>query len=661
MRGSLIRLLAGCAVVAIQACNCSGGESYVIERDVSTGNGNPAGSACTIDADCESGRCQNGVCSTGECDGDDDCRDNEVCVFGECTPDSSFECTADQHPIIDINPAEVDFGAVAVGVSPDGGATGETRSVTIRNLGSCLLTLQGVGFSSTTPPDFRCGANQCDISTFPKRLPPNRAYTVDVTYTPSVPGERTGQLQIRSDDENYPTQMVPLIGRYSGVPRFLVEPEIVDFGFVAPAQTLVKKVRVSNVGDGNAVLRLTDVRMGSAAVTAYTSTPDISFPANVVTLRPTTQGAADCLTTGGCVDIDVTFRPPAYASYSNELLLTYETAAGQPPGSARVLLKGFSTTPPVLNVSETVIDFGDTQVGSTVTPRVVRIENNGQTPMTAQVTISPLSSTDFSVEAPTPFELPVPPGGYALMRVNYDPTVLGTVTGEIRVASNDPTTYNAAFGAGTKTLTVRANGTPNMFNDLLKVEMTFENGDNGFFGNDFRDVDLMLEGPQGDLCTKPTYSVNAQGQITGILEDPCATWTYGGTPRWQAIGAAREPERIILANAGTAQGNYVVKVSYEEDCASIPTQLIAGLLGIGIDALVGYISGGVIDLGSSDIASFIANNCWDHAASTATVTVFINGAANMNCSKRLGSAGLVRDVVTINRNAVGQFTATCVP
>ncbi|MEW5849503.1 MAG: choice-of-anchor D domain-containing protein [Myxococcota bacterium] len=636
------------AVGALVACNDT--EGYVVEKEVTKeAEGAPVGSACTLDSECQTGRCVGGVCTTDNCETDADCREDEACVFGECTPETDFECTADIHPIIDVNPAEIDFGAVLVGDVAE-------QIVTVKNLGSCLLTIQAVGFSSTTPGDFTCEG--CEPDDFPVRIPPNRSMDVTVKFSPTAPGERTGQLQVRSDDEEYPTLSIPLIGRYEGQPRLLVEPQILDFGYVAAASTVQRTVRLSNVGSGNAVLTLTDVRLASAALPGFSFEPAINFPANTVVLTPTVEGATDCIETGGCIDITVTFTPPAFQVYTNDLLVTYEPAAADLP-YATVQLKGFSTTPPVLTLSEDFIDFGDQMLGTQVDYRVVSITNNGQTPMEVQVTMSPLSSTDFSVDAPSPLLLPVAPGDYATIKVHYDPTILGEQVGEIRIATNDPQTYNAAFGTGTKTITVRGNGTPNVFNDIMKVEMTFENGDSGFFGNDFRDVNLILESPGFDLCQEPDYITDLNGQITGIFQDYCAQWTTYGTPQWTAIGAAREPERIILNNAGQASGDYTVSVTYIEDCASIPSGMLAGLLGIGTDALVGYISGGLIDLDSGAISDMIAENCWDHAGSDVTVTIFINGSGNsVQCASHLGNKGQTRPVARVNRTN-GQFTATC--
>lgn len=663
MRRVWLKWAAMVVVLGAKACSCDSGTGYVYEQQTTRENGSPAGAACTVDSECQSGRCQGGVCSTGGCEDDTQCRDGELCVFGECQPDDTFACTADTHPIIDINPADLDFGTVSVGHS-------ETRSVVIRNLGSCLLTLQGVGLSSSTPPDFACGAGQCETAGFPRRLPPNRSYTVDVTFTPAAPGDREGQLQIRSDDETYPVQIVPMVGHYSGVPRILVEPTILDFGFVSPTATppanaATRGVRIYNVGEGNALLTITDVRLASAAITQFTFTPEIRSPANVVTLSPTTAGDPNCIMSGGCVDLEVTFSPDGFQNYTNELLITYDPPpeAGAFPYVA-VPLKGYSTTPPVVQVTPTILDFGDRNIGSTVQYETLTITNNGQTHMSVTVDMHFDSSTDFSIDQPSQFEVPVAPGNYTTVKVHYDPTVLDVVNGQILITTNDPTTYNALYGPGTVAVPVRGRGLPNMFNDILKVEMTFENGDNGFFGNDFRDVNLIVESPLGNVCSQPLYQVNAQGQIIGVVQDFCAAWTGTGmgNAQWIAVGAAREPERVIVSNITDANppAPYRVQASYEEDCAFLPTQLLASLLGFGVDALVGYISSGTIDLGSEAISDFIANYCFDRSSSGVTITLFINGVPTMNCSKSLGAKGQVRDLATVTRTN-GQFSASCAP
>lgn len=640
------------------AAGCNDGTGYVRDNViyVTADAGPPKGTACTLDSECAPLRCQGGVCTDLECTTEADCREDELCLFNECTPDTSFECTADIHPIIDVNPTTlVDFGAVAMGST-------ETRTVTITNLGSCLLTLQGIGLSTTSSRDFACANGMCDTENFPRRVAPGRRLEVDVTLTPTVPGAQAGELQIRSDDENFPTLKLALVGRYEGTPRFLVEPEVLDFGYVnfsapPPGNTVTRTVRLSNVGEGNASLTIKDASLRSAGLPGFAFTPEISTPLHQVVLRPVQTGA-DCLTTQSCLDVQVTFTPPNAANFANDLIFTYDPAPDGVQPYVKVQLKGFSTTPPVLQLSEATVGFGDQTIGSTVEERVITVTNAGQTDLTLQISLDPLSSTDFSIVQPSASTVPVPPGDYANFRIKYDPAVLGQVAGKVLVASNDPVIYNAAYEPGTQLITVRGTGTPATFNDLLKVEMTWENGDNGWFGNDFRYATLHLESPVGEDCTEPIYQLGQNGQILGILTDPCSQWMMGGSPRWMAIGAAKEPQRIILVNAGETEGDYKVQVSYEQDCASIPTGLVADLLGIAVDALVGYASGGTIDLGAGDIAGFISNNCWDHASSATQVTVFINGVAAQQCTKTLGARGDVCDVVKINRHN-GVFTAQC--
>jgi hypothetical protein len=90
-------------------------------------------------------------------------------------------------------------------------------------------------------------------------------------------------------------------------------------------------------------------------------------------------------------------------------------------------------------------------------------------------------------------------------------------------------------------------------------------------------------------------------------------------------------------------------------------QPIAALTGRSIEELLAALDSGVVDLDSADIASFIANNCWTHAPTTAVVTAFINGTAAITCNRDLESPGLVRDVLRVTRSAAGGFSAACVP
>ena len=578
---------------------------------------------------------------------DSSCRDHEVCVLGACSPLDAFECTGDQHAIVDVNPAEVNFGA------------GGTATLTIRNLGSCLLTVQNVFLTASTPADFSCAGGLCEASAYPKLLPPNRAIGVELSFTPAAAGVRSGELRINSDDANQPSLAVTLVGNSgSGQSRLLLEPEVLDLGFVPPGQEAARTVRLSNIGNGNAVIRLSNVSLAAGA-TQFSSTPEISAPTNVITLRPGVRDAPDCLNTGACLDIAVRFQPTATSEQTNELLVTYETTPGA-PSTARVFLRASSATPPVLAPTPATLDFGNQALGGMVAAQLVQIENTGPSLLTVHSVVLLNGSSDFLVDPLSLLQRRINPGAATQLRVTYDPTQEGSVMAQLRVSSNDPVVYDAALGAGVRSITVVGNGTGTAPGDLLKLEMTFGSATGDPVQRDLQDVDLMLESPLGDLCTKPTYSVDSTGGITGILEDSCASWTTGA-PSWVKLGGTRQMERIILRGPGLLAGDYTAKVSYQQDCTFMLLQPIAALTGRSIEELLAALDSGVVDLDSADIASFIANNCWTHAPTTAVVTAFINGTAAITCNRDLESPGLVRDVLRVTRSAAGGFSAACVP
>jgi hypothetical protein len=265
---------------------------------------------------------------------------------------------------------------------------------------------------------------------------------------------------------------------------------------------------------------------------------------------------------------------------------------------------------------------------------MVSITNSGTSDLTISVSMTALSSTDFRYDPPTLSV--IPPSGVSYLNIIYEPAGLNQQNATLQVQSNDPDTplHN---------ISLTGFGLSPYANDTLKVEMTFENGDDGFFGNDFRDVNLYLESPYGLICDKG---------------EPNPDWTSGGTndqtnfgnPMWTAIGVAEEPERVILFDAHEdAYGTFKGCAYYREDCASIPTDILAGLMGIGVSALLAGLTEGLITPDSQDVAEFISNNCWDHDSSRAMLSTFVNGQQVAQHSVRLGSKGDYSCPVTVQR------------
>jgi hypothetical protein len=192
----------------------------------------------------------------------------------------------------------------------------------------------------------------------------------------------------------------------------------------------------------------------------------------------------------------------------------------------------------------------------------------------------------------------------------------------------------------------------------LKVEMEFSNADNSWAGSDFRNVDLNIENVRTGLtCTKPRFlSVGPSG--TGVFADSCAEWNaFGqlGHTSWIGLGEYEEPERVFVIGLGPNGGqgeSFNIGVTYIEDCANIPSGLLADILGIGGSILLGVLGGAVgvpIAVDPSSISDTIANNCFDHASTTVTTRISLDGVVVASPQTRLGEKGDFATVATMKR------------
>jgi hypothetical protein len=96
-----------------------------------------------------------------------------------------------------------------------------------------------------------------------------------------------------------------------------------------------------------------------------------------------------------------------------------------------------------------------------------------------------------------------------------------------------------------------------------------------------------------------------------------------------------------------------------EDCSSIPTQIVASILGIGVEALLGYLTGG-ITIPGQDIGDIIQSVCVSHSGTSGTIRVSVNGAIVSEKGFNLGSKGdtqYVTDIIRTTNSSGSTFTA----
>ena len=111
----------------------------------------------------------------------------------------------------------------------------------------------------------------------------------------------------------------------------------------------------------------------------------------------------------------------------------------------------------------------------------------------------------------------------------------------------------------------------------------------------------------------------------------------------------------MLADA-TQDGTYRVMLQYMEDCSALPTELLAGVLGISVDALITYLSSGVININGQDVGAIIQNTCFSRSGTSGTVRVWVNGQVIKEKTVSLGKKGDTAYALDLIRSG-GKFSA----
>jgi hypothetical protein len=610
----------------------------------------PVGEVCVVDAECSTGRCIGGVCADTDCETDEDCRDDEICVvlggLGSCEPRSDFECTGSNRPILSISTTSVTFAEVALG-----GA--ESQIVTVTNVGQCLLSIAAIGLAENSSPDFAC--SPCSVAS--RSVPPNRSLDITVTYAPTRAGEAHGELQLRSDDTtagNDGLVAVDLFARYDGIPSIVVDPVELNYGYVpynagaGGGGARTETITIVNRGTGSAVLAIENIFLDRGdvffidAVRQGEALLDVDAVANDNPILVPPYSIDNPLAT---VEVDVTFRPDDNRDFEDGLIIRTDGLSE----SQRVVvdLAGSSLGPPQIEVTDTALVFGepgtDALALGAVDFRQVTVRNNGQSELVITPTVGGgMAAADFTV-MPS-FVPPISPGGAVILSVFYNPSEPSdpantfapqrAVEAALNITSNDTDPGSDVL----RTVALRGFARSGVQDQVLKVEMEFENADDSWAGSDYRNVDLLVQSVDGSVtCGKPQFlDLNRNGTFGefGEYNDLCADWTAAGDygqASWLAVGVYEEPERVVVRGLGPEGANgeeFDITVTYIEDCANIPSGLLADILGIGGSILLSALGGSIgvpISVDPSSIANTIANNCFDRAGSSTTVRISLDG------------------------------------
>jgi phospholipase C len=195
------------------------------------------------------------------------------------------------------------FGRVVVGSSS------HTQSATVTNLGAAALTINSIIASGDYTETNNCGGS----------LAAGAGCTVNVTFTPTVTGNRFGTVAI-TDSDGSGSQIVNL----TGIGTLLsLTPSILNFGTVAVGGKATLKATLRNQSNSTVSITSMDVT-GSVTGTigTYTNLPTVDFSIQSSTCGSTLKPGASC-------NFTLTFSPMTTGALSGQLFV-YDNEADSP-------------------------------------------------------------------------------------------------------------------------------------------------------------------------------------------------------------------------------------------------------------------------------------------------------------------------------------------
>ncbi|HEV2341778.1 MAG TPA: choice-of-anchor D domain-containing protein [Candidatus Acidoferrales bacterium] len=325
------------------------------------------------------------------------------------------------------------FGGVNVGT------TSSPQTVTLTNTGNITLTISNVAKDPSVgiPADFALLTSGTPCQTVGS-LAPSASCTITVSFTPSVQGTITGQIDI--NDNAFPaSQTIPLdgTGLQFGVS---LSSNSIAFGTVSVGATSTPS-SVTLTNTGNQPLTVSSVTIDSTVGTpsdfAFTGTNDCI--------------ASSPLAANATCTITLDFAPAAPGVISGQV-----DVADNGPGSPQLISLTGTGTQPAASFSPPSSAFGSVNVGTPSSPQTVTLTNTGNQTLTiSSVTVDPSVGTpaDFSLSGTSSCLTAgsLAPSGSCSIIVTFTPSAQGSESAQIDVADNAPGSPQLVPMSGTGT------------------------------------------------------------------------------------------------------------------------------------------------------------------------------------------------------------------
>jgi hypothetical protein len=311
-------------------------------------------------------------------------------------------------PQLSVTPASIDFGTLSNGLK-----------------GSASLALSNVGSADLTVSMMTVSGSAFGISgiTTPKTISAGQSAQVTATFSPTTSGAVSGSISIVSNDPTNPTLSVPLTGTGTTAPtgQLTASSTSLSFGSVATGATSSQQVAITNTG--NAAVQISKITPSGTGF----SVTGLTAPA---TLNPSET-----------VTLNVNFAPTATGSVSGSIAIVSNAS-----GPLTIALSGTGAQAG-LSVTPQSFNFGSIVEGQ-IKSQTFTVQNTSTVWVTiAQVAVN---GAGFSVSGlSTPANLA--PGQSATFSVLFAPRAAGSLSGNVALTSNTPSSPNAVPLSGTGT------------------------------------------------------------------------------------------------------------------------------------------------------------------------------------------------------------------
>lgn len=462
-------------------------------------------------------------------------------------------------------PASLTFATQAIGAPSD------SQRVTVTNSGSAALLPTAI----TATGDFGQSGNCLNAI-----VPPGSSCTINISFTPTATGPRTGQLTLYANVAGGQLALA-LSGTGSSAGTITLTPVTVDFGSVA-------------LGSTSAALQVTAQNKGGA---------DVSYTSNIT--GPFAIASNPCGTSvsaGSACQLTVTFTPAQEGMASGALTFTDSV------GTQAVALSGTGATPPTDSLSVSSLAFPDTIDGLLSAAQVVTLTNSGDLPLTS-IAVSVSGSFQTSSNCGTQLA----GRSSCAISVLFAPIRPGTQTGTLTIVDAVHTQTVPLSGTGLQPPVLSVNPTSLSFPAQQAMQaspaQTLMVSNSG--GAPMANVGFQFMGPSAaSFSTGATCGVTLTSGSTcsvPVIFKPAAT---GGNTATLVVSSSTlgvTPVSVPLNGIGTTTAGLMVSPAQFVFPATIAGQSSVALSVTVTD--LGSVDAGSLSLQISDSFSVTQNTC----------------------------------------------------